>query len=152
MSLLPPPIAFPFLAFPEKDRKSPPNTPFFKLVHLFIRPDFPVGGRCHRHLSVRPLWASGKFDLFTLREIYVDMFAFGKLDIWPDGHSICGPIVPLDMCHNVARIGQTTSIKDGMSVPNYFCSQRRLSHLAFNLVVTMADMRRHRTQSKIYGE
>ena len=42
----------------------------------------------------------------SCNKFYVDMFAFGKLDIWPDGHSICGPIVPLDMCHNVARIGQ----------------------------------------------
>ncbi len=34
------------------------------------------------------------------------MRGYASLDIWPDGHSICGPIVPLDMCHNVARIGQ----------------------------------------------
>ena len=34
-----------------------------------------MGGRCPRPLAIRPLWASGKFDLFTLREIYVDMFA-----------------------------------------------------------------------------
>ena len=26
----------------------------------------------------------------SCNKFYVDMFAFGKLDIWPDGHSICG--------------------------------------------------------------